>query len=54
MAAINLLQSYGSDSDSSGEANEDSVPALDSFKTMIVLKDKFQINSAPLVETKVC
>ena len=53
MAAMNLLMNYGSDSDSSVEDKEDHIAIPDSSKTIVALKEKFQINSAPLVEIKV-
>lgn len=53
MAAINLLMNYGSDSDSSAEDKDDHISTPDPSKSIVALKEKFQINSAPLVEIKV-
>lgn len=53
MAAINLLMDYGSDSDSSSEVKDDHISIPDSSKSIVALKEKFQINAAPLVEIKV-
>lgn len=52
MAAINLLQNYGSDSDFSGDGDDEPLSIPNSSKAIVALQEKFQINAAPLVETK--
>lgn len=52
MAAITLLKDYGSDSDSSIDSKETNITY--SPKSVLALKEKYVINAAPLVETKVC
>ncbi|KFM59877.1 Pre-mRNA-processing factor 17, partial [Stegodyphus mimosarum] len=52
MAGISLLKDYGSDSDLSSEENTEATFSMDPSKSIIALKEKFQINAAPLVEIK--
>ncbi|XP_042911145.1 pre-mRNA-processing factor 17 isoform X1 [Parasteatoda tepidariorum] len=52
MASIALLKGYGSDSDQSIDEALDNENNIDFSKSIVALKDKFQINAAPLVEVK--